>query len=641
MRSRTMVRRCFLLIALLSAVALCGSGSASLAKKHKKTKASSFPVFLEPVATTLSTPVYVTNARDGRNRLFFVEQGGAIKVLQPGSSSPTTFLNLASKVVFDGEQGLLGLAFHPQFRTNRRFFVDYTRAGDGATVIAEYHASALDPNVADSAEMILLTIDQPFANHNGGMIEFGPDGFLYIAMGDGGSGDDPGNRAQNINELLGKILRIDVDHPNGPSLYSSPADNPFFGPTPGRDEIFAFGLRNPWRFSFDRSTGQLYIGDVGQGTREEVDIGALGGNFGWRIMEGSICNPHLNGGVCTPPTGHIPPIAEYTHAGGRCSIIGGYVYRGVMSTLPVGAYVYGDLCTGEIFLLQSGTQNTLLDTNLIISSFGEDEAGELYVCELANTVFRINIQAGPGGMDTAGLFNMNASSFFLRNSNGSGIADLTFSFGPQGAGWSAIAGDWNGNGVDTITLFNPNTKQFFLKNTDTAGGSDATFTFDPGGSGFVPLAGDWNGDGFDTVGLYSPATGMFFLKNSNTSGGPDIAFRYGPAGLGWIPIVGDWNGDGVDTIGLYDPAHSAFFLRNSNNAGVADVTFSYGPSGLGWIPLSGDWNGDRTGTVGLYDPVHGAFFLKNTNATGTADIAYTYGPSSSTLVPLTGDWDGS
>jgi hypothetical protein len=345
---------------------------------------------LQPILTGLSSPLYVTSARDGTNRLFIVEQPGRIKVLQPGATTATVFLDITSKVLSGGEQGLLGLAFHPQYTTNRRFFVNYTRTGDGATVIAEYQASLADSNVANPTETQLLIIAQPFANHNGGMIEFGPDGFLYIGMGDGGSGNDPDNRAQNINDLLGKMLRINIDVPSGGLPYSSPADNPFFGPTAGRDEIYAVGFRNPFRFSFDRGgTRQLYAGDVGQSAREEIDVVTLGGNFGWRVFEGTLCtglDPLLCG-----MAGFTAPIAEYDHSGGRCSVIGGYVYRGTRSTFPMGAYIYGDFCTGEIFQLfpavSGGTQSVLLDTTMSISSFGEDEAGEVFVVDLGGTVF--------------------------------------------------------------------------------------------------------------------------------------------------------------------------------------------------------------------------------------------------------------
>ena len=344
-------------------------------------------ITLENVVTGLDSPIYLANARDGSRRLFVVEQPGRIKVLDPGSSSPTVFLDITSKVLFGGERGLLGLAFHPEFESNRRFFVNYTRQPDGATVIAEYKASQANPDAAETAESILLTIAQPFANHNGGMLEFGRDGFLYIGTGDGGSANDPGSRAQNINELLGKILRIDVDHSSGGSPYSSPPDNPFFGQVTGRDEIFAFGLRNPWRFSFDRVTDELYAGDVGQGAREEIDIITRGGNYGWRVFEGTSCTNN-DPALCSAG-GFTGPIAEYGHNGGRCSITGGYVYRGSRGSLPPGAYAYADFCTGEIFLLQDGVQRLLLDTSLSISSFGEDEEGEIYVVGLGGTVQRI------------------------------------------------------------------------------------------------------------------------------------------------------------------------------------------------------------------------------------------------------------
>lgn len=341
---------------------------------------------LEPLLSGLTSPVYLTNAGDNSNRLFIVEQPGRIKVLQPGTDAPTIFLNITTRVLSGGERGLLGLAFHPQFALNRRFFVNYTRQPDGATVIAEYRASANDPNVADTAEKVILVIAQPFANHNGGMIEFGPDGFLYIGMGDGGSGNDPGNRAQNINELLGKMLRINIDQA-GTAPYTSPADNPFFGSTPGRDEIYAIGFRNPFRWSFDRQTGQLFAGDVGQGAREEIDIVTRGGNYGWRVFEGTLCT-NLDPQLCGP-LAVVPPIAEYSHTGQRCSVTGGYVYRGQMNTLPLGTYLFADFCTGEMFVLQNGQVTPLLDTGLSISSFGEDESGELYVVNLGGTVHRI------------------------------------------------------------------------------------------------------------------------------------------------------------------------------------------------------------------------------------------------------------
>ncbi|MBO0799901.1 MAG: PQQ-dependent sugar dehydrogenase, partial [Blastocatellia bacterium] len=267
---------------------------------------------LVSIASGLTSPLFLTNAHDGSGRLFILEQPGRIRIILRGGTVPvaTPFLDLTAKVLSGGERGLLGMAFHPQFKSNLRFFVDYTRIPDGATVISEFKASASNPNIAETDEKVLLTIPQPFDNHNGGMIEFGADGFLYIGMGDGGSAFDPGNRAQNIEELLGKILRIDVDNAGGTAPYSSPADNPFFGSTPGRDEIFAYGFRNPYRFSFDRLTGDLYAGDVGQGAREEIDIVTRGGNYGWRVFEGTQCTmiDPCNAGT------FIPPIYEYDHS---------------------------------------------------------------------------------------------------------------------------------------------------------------------------------------------------------------------------------------------------------------------------------------------------------------------------------------
>jgi hypothetical protein len=345
-------------------------------------------IVLQPVLSDLDAPVFVTHAGDGTDRLFAVERAGRIAVRAPGAAEPTLFLDIAARVLGRGEQGLLGLAFHPRHAETGRFFVNYTRRPDGATVIAEYRVAPGNPDVALPDERPLLVIPQPFANHNGGMIEFGPDGLLYIGTGDGGAAFDPDRRAQNPTDLLGKILRIDVDPPpDSPLPYSAPPGNPFAGPHPGRDEIFALGLRNPWRFSFDRATGALYVGDVGQQAREEIDRVVAGGNYGWPVLEGSQC---LGFGeiTCSDPT-LVAPLVEYDHTGGRCSVTGGYAYRGRAGTLAPGAYVFGDFCSGEIFLLEGDRATLLLATDLSISSFGEDEAGEIYAVDLRGTVHRL------------------------------------------------------------------------------------------------------------------------------------------------------------------------------------------------------------------------------------------------------------
>jgi glucose/arabinose dehydrogenase len=345
------------------------------------------------VYSGFSSPLEITHAHDGRQRLFVVEQSGKIRIIRGGSVPPAPFIDLGlaglDVIASGGERGLLGIAFHPQYATNRRFYVNYTRKSDGATVIARYLASAGNADVADPASgTTLLTIAQPEANHNGGAIKFGSDGFLYIGMGDGGGGNDQhgaiGN-GQDKSTLLGKILRIDVDN-GGANPYAIPPGNPYASGIGGRSEIFAIGVRNPWRMSFDRATGDFWFGDVGQGAVEEVDMlpagTGAGTNFGWRIMEGTSCT-----GLASPPipcndVSLKPPVVEYTHALG-CSVTGGYVYRGSAVPALIGQYLYGDFCSGRIWAAQrvgSGPWTTaqLGATGYAISTFGEDEAGELY-----------------------------------------------------------------------------------------------------------------------------------------------------------------------------------------------------------------------------------------------------------------------
>jgi glucose/arabinose dehydrogenase len=374
-----MILRRWLPVLLLGVGWLCASGGGPNLVRAEQPSPS---IALELIVSDgLRNPVYVTHAGDGSGRLFVVEQPGRIRIVQQGRMLEQPFLDMTDRVRYGGEQGLLGLAFHPAYKQNGRFVVNYVRRSDGSTVIAEFQVSP-NPDRSQTTEKQLLVVAQPYPNHKGGMVEFGPDGFLYIALGDGGSGGDPGNRGQNRNELLGKLLRIDVDHG---TPYAVPKDNPFASGG-GRPEIFAYGLRNPWRFSFDRQTGELWAADVGQDAWEEIDIVQRGGNYGWRILEGSHCFLPREG--CARD-GLIPPVAEYGHDKGRCSITGGYVYRG--SRLPAlrGAYLYGDFCSGEIFALAEGIQQTLLAAGIRIASFGQDQEGELYVVGHGGTIHRI------------------------------------------------------------------------------------------------------------------------------------------------------------------------------------------------------------------------------------------------------------
>ncbi len=391
----------------------------------ERTVSAQATIQLIPVAQGLNSPVFATSARDSSNRFFIIEQPGRILVMLPGAAAPlpTPFLDIVTKVGSGGERGLLGLAFHPQFASNRRFIVNYTRRSDGATVISEFKASAANPNVADIEEKIILTIAQPFSNHNGGMIDFGADGFLYIGMGDGGSANDPGDRSQDINNLLGKMLRIDVDTPNGNVPYSSPSTNPLFGSTPGADEIYAVGLRNPWRWSFDRQTGQLYAGDVGQGQREEVSLITLGGNYGWRVLEGTRCTG-LGPASCSAQ-GFIAPLFEYDHSNNRCSVTGGYVYRGTKGTLPAGSYVFADYCTGEIFLWNNNMMSPLRDTSFLISSFAEDESGEIYVIDINGGIYRLALPATATVVSAANYAGAQVAAESIVAAFGSGLASTT------------------------------------------------------------------------------------------------------------------------------------------------------------------------------------------------------------------------
>ncbi len=330
-----------------------------------------------------TSPIDIQHAGDGTDRLFVAEQAGVIRVFQnsAGSATATTFLDIRNKVISGGERGLLGFAFHPDFKTNGYVYVNYTRSNPLTSVIARYKANTPSTGQVDpSSEAILLTIGQPYDNHNGGSIQFGKDGFLYIATGDGGSGGDPQNYAQNRKSMLGKILRLDVNS-NAKGNYGIPADNPFVNGTEGYNpEIYAYGLRNPWKISFDTETNQLLAADVGQNKREEINLITKGGNYGWPVKEGTDCyRPSSN---CNT-TGLIEPIYDYLQSNGDRSITGGYVYHGTSIPGLHGKYIYGDYISGRIWTLsmngtQAGSNAILLENAGLISTFGQDASGEVY-----------------------------------------------------------------------------------------------------------------------------------------------------------------------------------------------------------------------------------------------------------------------
>ncbi|RJP49860.1 MAG: hypothetical protein C4583_11670 [Anaerolineaceae bacterium] len=378
---KNIVQKLFLFVALVAVLASATSVTRAAGVRYAVPKNVTF----ETVVSGLDDPVFVTHAGDGSNRLFVVQRVGQILIYKNDALNAAPFLDVSTLIsLTSGEQGLLGLAFDPDYDVNGTFYIVYTAASYAVT-LARYTVSA-DPDIANASGEILLSIPKTRTNHNGGMIAFGPDGYLYMSIGDGGGPGDPDNNAQNLTTLLGNILRLDV---SGAGAYTIPPTNPYVGSSDPsiKQEIWSYGLRNPWRFSFDRATGDIYIGDVGQHTQEEVDFqpaGVSGGqNYGWRIMEGNLC---YDAATCTPPAGYVPPVAVYEHgASGEngCSVTGGYVYRGSNFASLQGVYLYADFCYGKIWGLTRNvsdqwTSTLIADTDYKITSFGEDEQGELY-----------------------------------------------------------------------------------------------------------------------------------------------------------------------------------------------------------------------------------------------------------------------
>lgn len=595
----------------------------------------------------VTRPVLIRSADDGSRRLFIVQQTGLIRVLQPGSTSPTTFIDLSSKIVIPGstgdERGLLGLTFHPNFAANGLFYVNYTRAGDTATVVSEYQTTggtgaSNTGNIA--TERILLTIPQPFSNHNGGMVEFGPDGYLYIGTGDGGSANDPGARAQNRSLLLGKMLRIDPTAGIG-TPYQIPPTNPFIGTNTTRcdngsttggltcQEIWSIGMRNPWRWSFDRGgTNQLWVADVGQGSQEEVDIvTAPGLNFGWRAYEGTNCtslDPALCTGGATPIT-HTPPIFQYGHSSGRCSITGGYVYRGGQRNVPDGNYVYADYCTGEIWRWDGASQLLMQDTPRSVISFGEDEDGEVYVCYSNGQIDRITRARASADFD--GDFKTDVSVF--RPSEGVWYINHSSNntFRVQGFGSTGdipASEDYDGDNISDIGVFRPSngTWYHFLSSNNTVG------IIQFGANGDTPAAGDYDGDGKADFSVFRPSTGVWYRYN--TSSGTAAVVQFGLTGD--IPTAGDYDGDGKYDIAVFRPSTGIWYRLNSNNGSFGAVQFGSN----GDIPAHGDFDGDFKTDQAVFRPSTGVWYVYNSS--NAAVQIRQWGIDGD--VPVTGDYDG-
>jgi glucose/arabinose dehydrogenase len=630
-----------------------------------------------PYVSGLSSPVDLVDAGDGSGRLYVVQQDGQIRIIRNGALLPTPFLDLASKIACCGEQGLLGLAFHPKYAQNGFFYVYYTRTGDGTLTIERYQRTPDNTNLADPASAkTLLTIPHPGqSNHNGGKMAFGHDGYLYIGTGDGGSANDPPNNAQNPSGRLGKMLRLDVDQNIAtPPYYGIPPTNPFalngcdgvsVGVCP---EIWALGLRNPWRWTFDRLTGDHFIGDVGQSAREEVDFdpwpGTPGRNYGWRIMEGNICTPGV-GSPCTPPPNYAAPIFDYPHPPG-VAVIGGYLYRGDAVPALAGAYLYADEGSNLLWAAtraDSGlwtAQQQLMNTPTAISAFGEDEFGEVYAVGLGNgTIYRLTgIDSDADGLPNwweLAYFGSTTAAAAGADPDGDGATNLqeyragsdplsaaskppTAASKAQIAVWRPTTARWH---IDVDFDHTSDQNVFFGATTDrpVAGRIDPSRSYDlvvfrnglwyadwnrdsiadwsawfGGVPGDVPLLADFNNDGRDDLVIYR--NGQWFVSTAQ-NGVAAMTFWFGGA-AGDIPLAGDVNGDGIADLVIY---RNGFWYIDTNRDGVADIAVPFGGA-AGDVPVLFDYDGDGRADLGIF---RAGIWYVNTKLDGTAQAVFGYG----------------
>ena len=629
-----------------------------------------------PYASGLASPLEFVQDPSSPSVQYVVEQGGRIRVIQGGVLRPTPFLDVSGVISAGGERGLLGLAFPPDYAVSRRFFVNFTNT-NGDTVVARFKRSTLDPFAADPLSRFDLRwrggqrfIAQPFANHNGGHLAFGPDGYLYVALGDGGSGDDPLDNAQNPATLLGKILRIDVNvSDNDLNGYVVPGDNPFLDndPIAAFGEIWAFGLRNPWKFTFDdpalSGTGAMLIADVGQSSFEEVDYqppGVGGRNYGWRVREGA--HPHIASSPAYLPL--VDPIAEYTHAFG-VSITGGFVYRG--ANLPRsyrGRYFFGDFGSGRVWsiaLLPAGggevTASGLIEhtaefgglsTIGNISAFGVDAAGEIYIVSYsAGRIWKIvSAVPSPQPPPVSNFDGDNRTDVAVwRPSTGAWSwirsSDQIAAGQPWGAGFAPyndvpVPGDYDGDGKTDVAVWRGSTGVWYVIQSSN-GGSVARQWGMPGDR---PVTGDYDGDGRSDLAVWHPSTGLWDISLSATGSSISQPFGAGSAPYNDIPVPADYDGDGITDIAVWRPSLGTWFIIRSSDGATVMTQWGAGVAPYNDVPVPGDYDGDGKTDVAVWRSADGAWYVIRSSDGSVVATAWGAGSPPYNDVPVPADYDG-
>ncbi|REK23828.1 MAG: hypothetical protein DWQ40_01965 [Actinobacteria bacterium] len=584
-------------------------------------------VDLELISSSFSAPLYVT-APEGDDRLFVVEKGGKVKVVVNDQPLATPYLDVGGLLAspLGSEQGLLGLAFHPDFSVNGKLYISYIDSGDDLRV-AELIASPTANTVSLSSLRTIIRITQPFSNHNGGMIMFGPDGYLYVGSGDGGGGGDPDENGQNINTLLGKILRIDVNSDDFPSdslkNYAIPSGNPFVG-VAGADEIWVYGLRNPWRFWIDPVDGRLYIGDVGQSSREEVTVlgtGAAGSNLGWDILEGTICYPP---GTSCSSAGTVLPQVEYSQSGGA-SITGGMVYRGSSIPQIYGTYFYGDFVSGFVRSFEfSGSVTNHLDWDdvfgvSLLSSFGIGGDGEMYVVSLGGSVWRI---VGPPLDDEIFFYRVDGTFRYYDISSDATLGAPIKSGSGYAVGWDAITGvDLEGDGQDEM-FFYKEPGVFAYYDIDGAANLGSPIA---SGDGYSHkwdsiTAVDLDGDGQDEMFFYDEGTGLFAYYNISPDASLGAPLQYAEGySLGWDSITAvDVDGDGHDEMFFYRNDGTFKYYRTNPDGTLGTLMSSGTGYSSSWTSISAiDLDGDGQDEMFFYRATDGTFKYYKMKTTGS------------------------